>query len=326
MVLKARVENSAGGILLRIASSQGGDEAGAAKMASVLAAAGLPNDPAARAALAALLSEGAAPEGRALARVRRAALRDGESGGDGADIAAKMEAKGMIADDAAVSEILSLLDGRGGGDRGGGAWGREGRGGGQSPDGKGTETQAEERQASGAELTPPEPVDPEKDFHAEVPEDELPRYLGALIRAIATRSGGEANALTLFNRLRGSEGSWVLVPFRFELDAVDFTGSFRIQLPYVRGGQGRFEAFFSASRGSSTEDWSFFAGFGGGRAPSLRIVPPSGGTAAGRARSSVDSLAALLAVHSCSVRIEDRSGDLGGAPSDAERAGFDLNA
>jgi len=120
--LKARVESSGSGLLLRLASQEGPALArdlspSAARAASALAAAGLPNDQAARSALAALLREGMAPEARSLARVRRAALRDGESGGEGTDLAAKMEAKGMSAEEAALSDILSFMDGRGGGGR-----------------------------------------------------------------------------------------------------------------------------------------------------------------------------------------------------------------
>jgi hypothetical protein len=252
-----------------------------------------------------------APEARSLARVRRAALRDGESGSEATDIAAKMEAKGMIAEDEAIDGILSFMGSRGGGGRGRGEGQGEGRG------DKGARLPREEGPSPGH--APPEAVDPDNDFRADVPEGELPRFLADLLRSIASRSGGGCDPLSLFNHLRGPEGSWVIVPFRFDLDAVDFAGSFRIQLPYVRGGQGRFEAFFSASRGSSSEDWSFFIGFGGGRAPSLRIEAPRGGAAESLARSGLDTLAAELAAYSCSVRLGDRGGDHGAG-------GLDLDA
>jgi hypothetical protein len=319
-MLKARVERTGDGILLRLASPDGRNpaadlarEAVAARTASVLSAAGLPNDPAARAALAALLREGMAPDARALARVRRAALLEGESGGEGTDLAARMEAKGMPAEDGALGEIFASLGGGGGGPDT-----RSGRGGGES------ESEAEERGPAGFELSPAEIGDLEIDFRADVPEDDLPRFLGALLRAIASRAGGGCDSLSLFNHLRGPEGSWVLVPFRFDLDAVDFAGSFRIQLPYVRGGQGRIEAFFSASRGPATEDWSFFVSFGGGRAPSLRLEP-RGGASESLARSRIDDLSAQLAAASCSVRMGDRAGR-GGGSAIAGNAGFDLDA
>jgi hypothetical protein len=272
----------------------------------------LPNDQAARSALAALLREGMAPEARSLARVRRAALRDGESGGEGTDLAAKMEAKGMSAEEAALSDILSFMNGRGGGGR-------------SRDDGRGEEGREAAPEALSPEeiapkaLAPSEAVDQDKDFLVEVPEDELSTVLAGLFRAIVSRAGGSCDSLSLFNHLRGPEGSWVIVPFRFELDAVDFAGSFRILLPYVRGGQGRFEAFFSASRGPSSEDWSFFAGFGGGRAPSLRIDPPRGGAIGSRARSGLAALADELAAFSCSVRLGDRGVDHGSG-------GLDLDA
>jgi hypothetical protein len=319
-LLKARVERAGDALLLRIASKGGRDgmisrdlaPGGAeARAASVFSAAGLPNDAAARVALAALLREGLAPEARALARVRRAALRDAESGGEEADLAAKMEAKGMPSEDAALDEILAFLDGRGGGEKGGGE--------------KGTEPESERHPPVELDLRLPEDGDLEKDFRVEVPEGGLPRFLGALIRMMSSRIGGECDSLSLFNQLRGPEGSWIFVPFRFDLDAVDFAGSFRIQLPYVRGGQGRFEAFFSASRGSSSEDWSFFVSFGGGRAPSLRLEA-SGGAADSRARSRLDELAAELAGYSCSVHLGTRDGDRSIGLSGAGALGFDIDA
>jgi hypothetical protein len=317
-VLKARVERSGDGILLRL-DSPGSRNARAESLArpgasAALSAAGLPDDAAARAALAALLREGAPPEARALARVRRAAIRDGGSGGEGSDFAAKMEAKGMPAEDSALAEMLSSLGGRGGGAEGGGD-SRRGR------DGSGEESGRGDRHGTGAGPAPSGAGALGEDFLAQVPETELPRFLAGLFRGMAMRVGGKGDTLSLFNHLRGREGSWVVVPFRVDLDAVEFAGSFRIQLPYVRGGQGRFEAVFSASRGSSPEDWSFFLNFGGGRAPSLRIVPPSGSASAPRARSRLGALSNRLAPHSCSVRLDARGG-----PPGAGVGGLDLDA
>lgn len=310
-LLRARVERSGEGLLLRLAAKEGREPAArdgaAARAAAALSAAGLPSDPAARAAFAALLREGMAPDARALARVRRAALRDADSGGEEADLAAKMEAKGMPAEEEALGEILFLMEGRGG----------EGEGGGE-----GKEPEPDARPPAGLAAEPFAPGDLDEDFSVELPEGELPRYLAALLRSLAMRQGGGCDSLALFNHLRSPEGSWVILPFRFDLDAVDFAGSFRIQLPYVRGGQGRFEAVFSASRGPSTEDWSFFVSFGGGRAPSLRIDAPRGAEA--RARSRVEALARSLAARSCSVRIG--GGDRGEEPSGAGVAGLDFDA
>jgi hypothetical protein len=114
------------------------------------------------------------------------------------------------------------------------------------------------------------------------------------------------------------------VPFRFDADSVAFKGGLRIQLPYVRGGQGLFEAFFEASRGSRAEDWSFFISFGGGRPPSLRLEP-SGSAAGELARSRLGILAKDLVAHACSVRLSER-GERKGIPSGDELGGFDFDA
>jgi hypothetical protein len=283
-VLKARVERSGDAILLRIAARDLRESAGPA-----LSAAGLPNDVAARAAVAALLREGMAPEARALARVRRAALREAAEGGEWTDLAAKMEAKGIPAEGAALEGLVFLS-----------------KGGYESADGGG-EGDREERQ--GTELVET----------LELPESELPSVLGALLRGLVIRTGG-SGPLTLFNHLRGPQGSWVFVPFRFALDAVDFSGSFRIQLPYVLGGYGLFEASFSASRGTASEDWSFFLSFGGGKTSTLRIERPEGGNG-GLGGSLFDKFAAELAALSCSVRVSSR-----GAAEGAGDEGLDLNA
>jgi hypothetical protein len=306
---KARVERSGEGLSLRLTPRESGAVA-AREAVSSAALAGIPADPATRAAAAALLREGMAPEARALARVRRAVLRDAESGGEYGDLAAKMEAKLLPADEGPLAEILSLLEGRG-----------EGAGG----ERRGEEKREREREGSAQAGRAPgagEPGDLEGDFSLDLPEDEVPRRLAQLFRALAMRAGGGCDSLSLFNHLRGPECTWVIVPFRFDLDEVAFNGGFRIQLPYVRGGQGRFEAFFKASRGPLAEDWSFFVSFGGGRPPSLRIEMPKGSAAGIVARSQLDVLARSLAVHSCSVRSHERDD----FPSGTFRAGFDLDA
>jgi hypothetical protein len=283
-VLKARVERSGDAILLRIAARDLRESA-----ASALTTAGLPNDEAARAAVAALLREGIAPEARALARVRRAALREAAEGGEWTDLAANMEAKGIPAEGPALEGLAFFFDGGRGTADGGGSGDRK------------------ERQ--GTELAET----------LELIESELPSVLGALLRGLVIRTGG-GGPLTLFNHLRGPQGSWVFVPFRFALDAVDFSGGFRIQLPYVLGGYGLFEASFSASRGSASEDWSFFLTFGGGRASTLRIERPEG-CKGGFGGSLFDEFAAELVALSCSVRVSTR-----GASEVARDEGLDLNA
>jgi hypothetical protein len=292
--LKARVERSRTALVLRVAATE-------ERASAALPPTGIPNDPAARLALAALLRAGMGPEPRALARVRRAALR--EDGEAWSDLAAKMEAKGLAAEDEAIEALVGAL-----------AKGED-RGGGQTlPD--------EGQDAAGGRQAPMGEV------KLEVPESELPETLASVLRDLAmrcaTQTGAEtaksALALTLFNHARGPEGSWVIVPFHFSLDSVDFAGSFRIQLPYVRGGRGRFEARFSASRGSKSEAWAFFIEYGGSRDSSLRIERPD---RPGILESSAafGELASSLLPLSCSVRLCSR-----GEGAEARSPGLDLDA
>lgn len=312
-LLKARVERSGASILLRLQPSSSQAESrpqaslaaalrpGAGEsLAALLRSAGLPNDAAGRLAASALLREGLAPDARALGRVRRAAFRDAEA----ADLAAKMEAKGLPAEGRAFEELLALASSLG---LGGGSGGQGGR-----QDG-GREPYAEE---AGGELSL-------------IEEEELPPVLGAFLRGLAQRSAaGDSlpaqEALGLFNQLRGPEGSWVMVPFRFALDAVDFSGYLHIQLPYVRGGQGLLEARFTASRPTLSESWAFSLSFGGGRASSLRIEAPELGYRSNFG-AQFKKLATELASHSCTVRLSSRGDEKGDeVPSDGER-GLDLD-
>jgi hypothetical protein len=311
-ILKARIERQGGEIILR-ASAGGFSPAEARVLSRVSAAAlfsdaGLPADAASFSALAALLREGVAPESRALGRVRRAALLDS---GDRTELAARMEAKGIPAEGDALEGLLREYSGVQ-------SEGRRGATGGRDFGDRGEADR--ERLHEGGEFD-----DLGRDIERIVPEPELRRVLAALLRDLATRSGagspgGEGESLALFNHLRGPEGSWVIVPFRFALDAVDFAGSFRIQLPYARGGAGFLEARFSASRGAFREEWAVDLGFGGGRASVLRIKPPEGRESC-LAGSAFDALGAELAALSCSVRgaLRDEEGETG-------RGGLDLDA
>jgi hypothetical protein len=224
-----------------------------------------------------------------------------------------MEAKGMPSDEEALEGLLrdcapTSSDGR-----------REATGGEDFRAGGDSTRDRPREEADFADLG--------RDIERSIPEPELGRVLGALLRALATRCGeaerrpgGEGETLALFNQLRGPEGSWVIVPFRFALDAVDFAGSFRIQLPYVRGGAGLLEARFTASRGSIPEQWTAVLGFGGGRASTLRIGSPEEreGSLSGAA---FEAFAAELASLSCSVRRMPR-----GEAEGAGGKGLDLDA
>jgi hypothetical protein len=336
MKLRAKVEADASGSLaLRLIASTKGGQAGPTgspagaetamrnlgrdpgdRRAAIIAAAGLPNDQASRVALAAILSETLAPEPRVLSRVRRAALRDSGEGGL-ADLAAKMEAKGLRADADALDELIALSDARSDGDSGGDGAGAEGSDARSGQEG-GDRHRGDPGVTPGVTVTP---IDLSRDFRAELDEENLPRALGAFIRGLASRSDSGGGKLALFNHLRGKEGSWVILPFRFALDEVDFSGSFRIQLPYLRGGQGRFEAVFSASRGLESEDWSFFASFGGAHPSSLRLVKP---TSAKIPADRIEAFAAELAVLSCGLTVSES--EASGASSAGRRGGFDFDA
>jgi hypothetical protein len=305
--LRARVERSGDGLGFRIQPKEP-----PLRDTSFPALPGLPGDAAARQAAAALLREGLAPEARSLARVRRAAIREADSGDDALDLAARMEAKGIPSDEETLGELLMLSRGGGGSEGGGG-------------EGRGKRDEGGDR-ARGA-LRLEELVDLEEDFILDISEEEFPRRLARLLRAMTLRvgEGGEGgDSLSLFNHLPGREGHWIIVPFRFDADSVAFKGGLRIQLPYLKGGQGRLEASFQASRGSLAEEWSFFASFGGGRPPSFRIEAPRGGASLDRARSRLDALARSLAVFACSVHISERGE--GGARSAFLTGGFDLDA
>ena len=317
-VLRARVERSGGGLLLRLDASDRSVTDSRAfpvadKAASLLASARLPNDIAGRIALAALLGAGLSPEARVLGRVRLAALRGASEGREEefASLAARMEEKGIAAELDALDELSALGDGRSGGR--GSAGERGSSGGGDAP--RSPNAQVAERSL-------------DRDFELEVSEEELPSVLGSLVRRIVEHSevsGGptqETSSLALFNRLRGKEGGWVLAPFRFSLGEVDFAGSFRIQLPYLRGGEGRFEAYFSASRASSREDWSFFVSFGGSRPNSLRLVAPSKGKLSS---ARVDELSSALAASSCFLAINEK-GEGEGLSGKLDIGGFDADA
>ena len=310
-LMKARVERRGDTILLRMSSREPSSPSrgqARAQASTLVSAAGLPPDAAAFSALTALLREGMAPESRSLARVRRVALKED---GEGIRLAARMEAKGIPAE----GEVLDgLLKGCAA------ALSFGGRGASDSKEGETNPGSA--RQEGGAEFG-----DLERDIERSVPAAELPRVLAAFLRALATRTGPEVDgpghegaSLALFNHLRGPEGSWVIVPFCFALDAIDFAGNFRIQLPYVRGGAGLVEAHFSVSRGEEPEYWTIFLGFGGGRDSMLRIEAPDSRTSS-MAGDSFDAFAAELAAMRCSLRIGPRR-EAEGAGSE----GFDLDA
>jgi hypothetical protein len=309
-ILKARVERSGDTILLRLAARDSRES-----VAAVLSASNQPNDAAARAAVAALLREGIAPDAQALSRVRRAALRQAAAGGERTDLAAKLEAKGIPAEEATIDRLAQACASASSGGDGASTGGR-----GEGDRKKDGEKEKWRKYEAGTEL-------PEHFLSRMVLEPDLPSVLGDLLRnfAIRTGSGDEARAsLALFNHMRGPEGSWVIVPFRFTLGRVDFAGNLRIKLPYVQGGPGRFDARFSASQGDIIHEWLCFLEFGGGREASLRIVPPSGD--AGReAWARLNLFSSELASIPCAVKVQS----VEAFASETEGlgiAGFDVDA
>jgi len=218
-----------------------------------------------RAILAALLREGVRPSAESVERLRRALRRAGSPGvlGDeeaSVDLAARMEAKGLPAADTAIDAILTGADGRqghGGHDHGGRRERPEERKESRAPAGEGGAT---------VPIAPDmSPVDASRALSLDVPEGELPALLGALIRGIVFRSGGEGTLLNLFNHAKGPDGGWIYAPFDFELDSIAFAGMIRLRLPRIAGGPGRIEADFAARREGGERRWSFGLDFGGGR-------------------------------------------------------------
>jgi hypothetical protein len=326
-LLRAKVERSGDGFILRMLEAGRSPKDAAAQ---AILRAGLPVDEASRMALAALLGSGMPPEGAALSRVRRAALKAAgrEDEADLVELAARMEAKGLAADDAALEALSRSGDGRSGGRSDGPPGGRDsGRDGRGEERGDGSDHAADgAAQAGGFDL--------ERDFSRFIPEESLPGELGAFLKALTLRASGEGGAspeapgasggvgnedLGLFNHAKAKDGGWLLVPFRFALDSVAFAGNFRIQLPYVPGGTGRIEARFDATSEGSSEAWKASLSFGGVARPALRIEAPGSGESS-RFSSLIASFESRMAAAGCSVALGRIAAGAG------EREGFDLDA
>jgi hypothetical protein len=327
-LLRARVERSGAGLVLRMLDAGRGARDAAAQ---AILKAGLPLDEASRVALAALLGAGISPGGAALGRVRQAALRAAAAGREDesglVELAARMEAKGLAADEAALDELARAGDGRSGDRSESGLGSGGGRG-----DGAGERGGEAELPAGEASLA--SNIDLESDFERAIPEDELPAGLGVFLRALVLRTaeagrvplesrapfeGVSGERLGLFNHAKAKDGAWLLVPFRFALDSVAFAGNLRIQLPCVPGGPGRIEARFDASGESPPETWRASLSFGGGARPALRIADPKGAGSL-RFRSLIESFEAGMAGLGFRVAVGP-SGD-GGAMG----GGLDLDA
>jgi hypothetical protein len=176
---------------------------------------------------------------------------------DRAEAAARLESKGLASSGEAVDALLGLADGS-----------REGahEGGGQGSPGS---------QPPGAGLLPDPDVDPEG----------FARELGRFIKKLCTAAADDASAgmLGLANHARSRGEDLLEIPFHFSLDRVAFAGSFRILLPYMPSGPGRFDARFIVSREGEEEGargapsgWAFSLRTGGAEGKKLLVLfPPS---------------------------------------------------
>ncbi len=326
VLVRAKVERSGDALILRLVDAgKGSREA----LDAALLKAGLPRDDAGRAALTALLAAGVSPDAAALGRVRRAALRSA-AGRDEAglvELAARMEAKLMPADDEALSALARAGDGREGGGSGPGADGGGSRpdpgadGGSRGEDGRGD---ADSRLEGGLDL--------DRDLALSIPAAELPKTLGLFLKALATRVApspagraaadrlSDADRLGVFNHAKGGDGGWIIMPFSFALDSVAFKGGLRVQLPRIPGGRGRIELRFDAESGSDARAWCAALAYGGGAGATLRMSAPDG--AGGRRyRSRFESFARELAAVGCAA--------FAGGPDDeapSRRGGVDVDA
>ncbi|MDA8424882.1 MAG: hypothetical protein M0Z80_01995 [Treponema sp.] len=295
---------------------------------ALLLSAGLPDDALSRLALAALLREGVAPEPRAAMRVRRAAAeaRDELDAADRRAVAARLEAKGLAAESSFVDAASARGGDYRGGGRDGGQRGKGGPGGEEREGAAGAKNRVEAPASPGAgtldpETSPDTPAfDLEGGFERLLPPEKLPSALASLLRSLTLRSGGEGDLLSLFNHLRGPEGSWIHVPFAFDLDSIAFSGSFRIKLPYAFGGPGRMEARFETSRRGEEgkREWRLSLGFGGGRHPELRLAVDDADSLAA-ARRLLAGLEEELSAFECSVSFADPYEEM-------EAGGLDVDA
>lgn len=239
----------------------------------------IPGDPARSAALAALLAEGASPSAAgAIERLRRAfgrALRGSAAKDENerATLAARMEAKGIPAEDAAIDAIVAASEGfsgRGGEDGSGRDADHAGHRGGTDPrENGGMSGDAAPAAVADTMAMGTVSVDAARELEIAIQEAELPAILASLVKGIVLRSGGEGTLLNLFNHVPGPDGSWIYAPFGFELDSIAFSGIIRLRLPRISGGPGRIEADF-ATRGERGERrWSFGLDFG--TATSLKL-------------------------------------------------------
>lgn len=256
----------------------------------LLQASGIAADPAGRWAAAALLAQGQKALPAVLARVRRASLTDADSSDPRtlearSAIAAGLEAKGLAASPEAVDGLLDLAGGRPDAGQGGGQDGPDNGGPGQ-----------------GGSQGPSEPP-PSPEVELILPAEDAEKGLSAFLRGLCLASGKES-LLGLYNHARAGGRGSILVPFAFSLDSIAFSGSFRIQLPYMDGGPGRIEARFTVQGPEEAEGkpWAFDLGFGGPR-PQLSLLEAGGGLPGA---DLAEALGSSLMDLGCGVRLAAR--------------------
>lgn len=261
----------------------------ASRAAAELGRLGLPASPPFLAALGALLAAGLRPEAALMKRLVRLVDRPGlELEGREArarlELGARLESKGLAAEEESVGALLRSWAGEAGGE--GGADGGTGR-----QDGDLAEVEqtialdgdpAEGEGQSGAEGGGGESGDGASRRRLPVPpaaalleEGELVSALAAGLRAIAESADAGSGFLGLQNQLRDASGAWVLVPFAFSLDRIDFRGSLRLRLPPLPGGPLRLVAGFEAGPAGRASTWELDLRLGEPGGDVLVLAPSS---------------------------------------------------
>jgi hypothetical protein len=300
-VFRARVERAPQGplLVLRLLPDSGGDEG----LARLLGGTGLPLDAATRLAALALLNSGEAPSPESLTRVRRAALgREGLRGSaeERAEAAARLESKGLASSEEAVEALLGLADGSQSGEG-------EGQG---TRHSDGQDARQNARQNADGFRPPAEALLPDP----EIEPEGFARELGLFIKKLCSAADeGSAGILGLANHARSRGEDLLEIPFRFSLDRVAFAGSFRILLPYMPSGPGRFDARFVVSQEGEgggqripSSSWAFSLRTGGvGGKKLLVLYPPPRGAEAERLLPAFRSELERLG---CALRLGGRDG------------------
>ena len=217
------------------------------------------------------------PEGAASFLARAAALGLGE--GDGLD--------------AAVEAVFGRGDASGGSGAEGGDAGGRGRG--HAGSGRRTDREGVEI-AGGAEAAAEAWLDA-----GTLDGPGLGRFLESLVLGAKSSQARE-------------KGAWSFVPFAFELDGVEISGTLRLQLPEESGGPGCIAATLVAGRARTR--WRFRVDFGDGPSPRLSIG--RGRSDDGALRRAAARLAEAHGVASFRILAPGEDADGGELPAGAD--------